>query len=424
MRKGFFASGGAARPKGTSMMTEDVAAPIDRLADFVIDLRQLLDDHGYEDAIIFGHALAGNLHFQMSDNFMLEGSAEKFDRFSRDLSEFVSVRYGGSLKAEHGTGRAIAPFVEREWGSAAYRIMQRIKPLFDPENLLNPGVLITSNQKVHIEHLKLMPLADPVIDLCIECGFCEPACPSAQLTISPAPAHRHDARDGAIAPDRRGPRAARCDERQFRLCRPLYLRRRQCLRQPLPGRHRDRQHGDRRTRPAADRQRAARGTSGGRPPAGGRARAEARHRCAGAEPHHHRRRRDRCPWWPWPARSCKRRASAGRPAARAGPAPASRAATTNKERVVYYPAARRACSAPTKTPYDLLPAPEAMVALLTRAGFDVVVPDGLEGQCCGQPFLSKGFPEESERVEARLIDKLEQPSTPASSPTHRPAPSI
>ena len=48
------------------MLTEDVAAPIDRLADFVIDMRKLLDDYGYEDAIIFGHALAGNLHFQMA----------------------------------------------------------------------------------------------------------------------------------------------------------------------------------------------------------------------------------------------------------------------------------------------------------------------------------------------------------------------
>ena len=199
VRKGFFASGGAARPKGTAMMTEDVAAPIDRLADFVIDMRQLLDDHGYEDAIIFGHALAGNLHFQMSDDFAEPGSAEKFDVFNRDLCELVSVRYGGSLKAEHGTGRAIAPFVEREWGSTAYAIMQKIKPLFDPEALLNPGVLITPNQKTHIENLKLMPLADPIVDLCIECGFCEPACPSHQLTLSPRQRIVDDARDGAAA---------------------------------------------------------------------------------------------------------------------------------------------------------------------------------------------------------------------------------
>ncbi|WDR01751.1 FAD-binding and (Fe-S)-binding domain-containing protein [Devosia algicola] len=185
IRKGFFASAGAARPKGTSMLTEDVAAPIDRLADFVIDLRQLLDEHDYEDAVIFGHALAGNLHFQMGDNFSLPGSAAKFDRFSKALSDLVSIQYGGSLKAEHGTGRAIAPFVEAEWGPTAYALMHQIKSLFDPEGLLNPGVLLNHDPDIHIKNLKLMPLADPLVDLCIECGFCEPACPSHQMTLSP-----------------------------------------------------------------------------------------------------------------------------------------------------------------------------------------------------------------------------------------------
>jgi len=185
IRKGFFTSGGAARPKGTSMLTEDVAAPIERLADFVVDMRDLLDRHGYDDAIIFGHALAGNLHFQMSDNFAQAGAAEKFDALNQELSQLVSIRYGGSLKAEHGTGRAIAPFVEAEWGAKAYAIMHRIKALFDPERLLNPGVLLNDDAKVHIKNLKVMPLADELVDLCIECGFCEPACPSHHMTLTP-----------------------------------------------------------------------------------------------------------------------------------------------------------------------------------------------------------------------------------------------
>jgi D-lactate dehydrogenase len=168
IRKGFFASAGAARPKGSIMLTEDVAAPIERLADFVVDLRAMLDQHGYQDAVIFGHALAGNLHFQMGDDFSKPGSAEKFDAFSKALSDLVSVQYGGSLKAEHGTGRAIAPFVEAEWGSKAYALMHRIKHLFDPEGLLNPGVLLNPDDKVHIKHLKLMPLADELVELCIE----------------------------------------------------------------------------------------------------------------------------------------------------------------------------------------------------------------------------------------------------------------
>src|SRR5690606_29347290 len=185
IRKGFFASAGAMRPKGSIMLTEDVAAPIERLADFVVDLRAMLDEQGYPDAVIFGHALAGNLHFQMGDDFSQPEAAAKFAVFSAALSDLVSVRYGGSLKAEHGTGRAIAPFVEAEWGTAAYAIMHRIKALFDPEGLLNPGVLLNPDPDIHIKNLKLMPLADEIVDLCIECGFCEPACPATHLTLSP-----------------------------------------------------------------------------------------------------------------------------------------------------------------------------------------------------------------------------------------------
>jgi D-lactate dehydrogenase len=185
VRKGFFASAGAARAPGTTLLTEDVAAPIDRLAEFIADLRSLLDDHGYPDATILGHALSGNLHFLMADNFNAPGAAARFDAFSRALSDLVSLRYEGSLKAEHGTGRAIAPFVEAEWGSKAYQIMQRVKAVFDPEGLLNPGVLITPLPETHISNFKTMSLSDPIIDLCVECGLCEPACPSTQMTLSP-----------------------------------------------------------------------------------------------------------------------------------------------------------------------------------------------------------------------------------------------
>ncbi|RYE88136.1 MAG: FAD-binding oxidoreductase, partial [Hyphomicrobiales bacterium] len=185
VRKGFFASGGAARPKGTSFLTEDVAAPVDRLADFVLDLRQLLDEYNYPEAVIIGHALAGNLHFLMADNFMDPDAVVRFDVFNKALAELVSIRYGGSLKAEHGTGRAIAPFVEAEWGTKAYAIMHRVKALFDPEGLLNPGVLLNPDPDIHVKNLKLMPLADDIVDMCIECGFCEPACPATHLTLSP-----------------------------------------------------------------------------------------------------------------------------------------------------------------------------------------------------------------------------------------------
>ena len=195
----------------------------------------------------------------MADNFMLPGAIEKFDVFNRELAELVSVRYGGSLKAEHGTGRAIAPFVEAEWGTKAYVLMHKIKAIFDPEGLLNPGVLLNPDPDIHIKSLKLMPLADPVIDLCIECGFCEPACPATHLTLSPRQriaVTRERARLRQTGEDDARLQDAR---RRLRVRRPQHLRRRQRLRHALPGGHRDRHHGDRRTRPPPHRRRAPHG---------------------------------------------------------------------------------------------------------------------------------------------------------------------
>jgi D-lactate dehydrogenase len=63
--------------------------------------------------------------------------------------------------------------------------MRRIKRLFDPQNLLNPGVLLNDDPLAHLQHLKPMPAAEPLVDRCIECGFCEPLCPSHRLTLSP-----------------------------------------------------------------------------------------------------------------------------------------------------------------------------------------------------------------------------------------------
>ncbi|MCF6325930.1 MAG: FAD-binding oxidoreductase [Devosiaceae bacterium] len=185
IRKGMFASVGAIRPKGSLMLTEDLAVPIDRLADVVDDLRLLLDKHQYHEGVIFGHALSGNLHFQMHGDFTKESELRRFADLGADLCDLISIKYKGSLKAEHGTGRAIAPFVEAEWGKKAYEIMQQIKQLLDPQNILNPGVLLNDNKNAHIENTKHMVTSDDLVDLCVECGVCEPICPSAGFTLTP-----------------------------------------------------------------------------------------------------------------------------------------------------------------------------------------------------------------------------------------------
>ena len=431
IRKGFFTSGGAMRPKGTSMLTEDVAAPIERLADFVLDMRNLLDAHGYEDAIIFGHALAGNLHFQMSDNFAEDGAAEKFDRFNRELSDLVSVRYGGSLKAEHGTGRAIAAFVEAEWGPKAYRIMREIKAIFDPERLLNPGVLLNDDPKIHVKNLKVMPLADELIDLCIECGFCEPACPSHHMTLTPRQriaVTRETARLRSTGED---PARLKRFEADFQYagmdtCAACNL----CsLRCPVGIETGTMILGERAKRRGATAHSVARFAADHRGAVetmmrGGVALADAARvviPASAVEVVTDTARRLTGKRVPRVSRSLhhgpgtpKARDTRQDPRRTGFPVPI---AQTGRPQVVYFPACPSRMFGAPKTSHGLLDTPQAMVALLERAGYDVVIPDHLNGQCCGQPFQSKGFPEEARRVGGELKAELSRLSDAGRLPT-------
>ena len=185
IRKGTFPAVGAVRETGTTVIIEDVAFPVERLADGVAELQQLFKKYDYHEAIIFGHALEGNLHFVFTQDFSTETEITRYQAFMDDVCQLVAIDYQGSLKAEHGTGRNMAPFVELEWGKEGFALMQKIKQLFDPKNLLNPGVIINEDKHAHIKHLKALPAADPLVDKCIECGFCEPVCPSNGLSFTP-----------------------------------------------------------------------------------------------------------------------------------------------------------------------------------------------------------------------------------------------
>ena len=185
IRAGMFPSVGSVRKTGTTVIIEDVAFPIERLADAALDLNKLFVKHDYDNGIIFGHAKDGNLHFVITQGFNDQAAVDQYARFIDDVVELVVNRYDGALKAEHGTGRNMAPFVETEWGSAGYEIMRRLKELADPHNLLNPGVIINTDPRAHLEDLKRIPTIEPEVDKCIECGYCESKCPSRELTLTP-----------------------------------------------------------------------------------------------------------------------------------------------------------------------------------------------------------------------------------------------
>ena len=185
VRKGMFPAVGAVRASGTTVLLEDVAFPVAQLGDAILDLHELFRKHGYTNAIIFGHAKDGNIHFVVTQAFETPDEVARYDRFLQEVVELVVKKYNGALKAEHGTGRNMAPFVETEWGPEIYQVMKTLKQVVDPENLLNPGVIINPDKNAHIQNLKELPKVEEEVDKCMECGFCEHKCPSRNITLTP-----------------------------------------------------------------------------------------------------------------------------------------------------------------------------------------------------------------------------------------------
>ena len=197
IRSGIFPTVGGMRRPGTTCLIEDVAFHVEDLAEAVTDLSELLDRHGYDDSCIYGHALEGNFHFIINQSFDSEAEIQRYKDMINDVGELVVKKYDGSLKAEHGTGRNMAPYVEYEWGEKAFNVMKRIKAIFDPQNILNPGVIFNEDPECCFKNFKSLPLLKPAegapeesaaayskINKCIECGFCEVNCVSCGFTMS------------------------------------------------------------------------------------------------------------------------------------------------------------------------------------------------------------------------------------------------
>lgn len=185
VRKGLFTSAAAGRPAGTACIIEDLAFRMETLADALESVQALIDRYEYKQSVLWGHILDGNIHFLVFPRFSDPESPGHYGRFMDELVELVIGRFNGSLKGEHGTGRNMAPFVRKEWGDDLYQVMHRIKDIFDPGRILNRDVLLNDDPVIHLKSIKTYSPVDPLIDSCIECGFCEPVCPSKDLTLTP-----------------------------------------------------------------------------------------------------------------------------------------------------------------------------------------------------------------------------------------------
>ena len=407
IRKGLFPAVGAARQIGTTVVIEDVVFPIETLADATLELEGLLKKHGYEEGIIFGHALEGNLHFVFTQDISDPGEVARYRRFMEDVCDMVVKKYDGSLKGEHGTGRNMAPFVEMEWGEKAYALMKRIKQAFDPKGLLNPGVIINDNLQVYLEDLKPLPKAHEIIDKCTECGFCEIVCPSRDLTTTPRQRiviRREISRLRTVGADERSLARFEADYRYLgeQTCATDGLCATTCPVSINTGEHtkelRSRQRG-RFGRAAARWAAGHYGTVAGGVRGGlaalGAARTMIGDRAMGSLARGARALSgDRLPLW----NACMPHAA---------PARTFRNASNGSARkVVYFPSCIVRTMGPSPGDPDQRALFEVIRSLLEKSGYEILYPPDMARLCCGMPFGSKGFFEEAERKRRELESAL------------------
>jgi D-lactate dehydrogenase len=408
IRKGLFPAVGAVRQIGTTVIIEDVAFPIDRLAQATLHLQDLMRRYRYDEAIIFGHALEGNLHFVFTQDFGRPAEVERYRNFMEDVCDMVVNAYDGSLKAEHGTGRNMAPFVALEWGREAYAVMLRIKEIFDPKNLLNPGVILNPSPQAHIENLKPLPPADPIVDKCIECGFCELNCPSKDLTLTPRQRIAIQREIARLKTTCENPDRLRELERGY-----TYLGEQTCAADGLcavacpvdinTGEHTKALRAKTGS-PAARRAAGLTAAHFGATAAAARwglKLADAAHgllgsprmECLTAEAR--RLSGNRIPRWTrWMPRGIE------------GPGPRPRG-KPGAPQAVYFPSCINRTMGPAQGDPDREPLHALTVRLLEKAGFEVIFPPGMEALCCGTPFESKGFTAQADakarELEAALL---------------------
>lgn len=418
VRSGIFPMVGGLRKAGTTCMIEDIAFHIEDLPQATEDLSALLDRCGYDDSCIYGHALEGNYHFIINQSLSTAEEVERYHRLIEEVAELVVDKYDGSLKAEHGTGRNMAPFVEREWGAKAYEMMRRVKRAFDSENLLNPGVIFNEDKECYLKNFKQLPILLPADDAseevremykqlnrCIECGFCEVNCVSCGYTLSSRTRmvlQREIARLKASGEDK---------ERLAELCKSFaYYGNDTCAGDGLCSKscpmginishltHELRRlemgaMGNRIGEFAADHFAGVKGAL-----RGVLAVADVAHSVLGSKAMSaigkglHKGLK--MPLWT-PAMPKNYRFKEGKVVR-----------SEHKDKVVYFPSCINQTMGVDKESRHIRPLVEEMMSLFEKAGYEVILPKAMDKLCCGTIWESKGLPEVADRKIKELEDAL------------------
>jgi len=392
VREGLHGLVGRFRPPETALIIEDVCVRSEQLPECAREIQALLGEHGFIPGVA-GHASAGNLHFQLTPDFAKEEDRARYEAFMEKLGELILDKYDGSMKAEHGTGVAMTPWVEREWGEKATRMMWRVKELADPGGVLNPGVVLNRDPEAHLSHLKIQPMIEEVAAHCVECGFCEPVCPSRNVTTTPRQRivlRREMARQEEGSPvyeallreyEYDAIQTCAADGTCAPSC-PLAIDTGALIKE-----FRVRERTEREEKVALSVARRYRTVERA-------ARAGLRVGHFGPLANTLRRRvsEDLIPAWP----------SDGMPP----PAPALPATTRDGAAAVYMPACINRIFGNPRGKAEHPTLPETLVEVSKRAGLPLWIPDDVSGNCCSVPWSSKGYRRGQEFMAARVREAI------------------
>ncbi len=420
IRSGIFPMVGGMRKQGTTCLIEDVAFPIEHLPEATADLDALLTRHGYDDSCIYGHALDGNFHFIINQAFDSDAEVARYEAMIRDTAAMVVGKYDGSLKAEHGTGRNMAPFVPYEWGEKAFAVMKRLKAIFDPHGILNPGVIFNDDPQCFVKDFKALPVLHPApgapegtdeifskINKCIECGFCEVNCVSCGFSLSSRTRIATMREITRLRAD--GSDLARLSalEQQYRYagldtCAADGLCSTSC---PMGINVADLTHELRRQSIGAFSHRAWTMAAEHYSAVKSALRATLSLAAAGCAVLGDKAMSAVCsglheglgiPLWT-PAFP-----KAYKPAFTSGTCPAAEV----RQKVVYFPSCLNQTMGISKNDYYQRPLVEETVALLEKAGYEVVFPENMDKLCCGMIWESKGMPDVADAKTSELEQAL------------------
>ncbi|MGC8596228.1 MAG: anaerobic glycerol-3-phosphate dehydrogenase subunit C [Candidatus Kryptoniota bacterium] len=181
-------------PGKKTSFVDDVAVPVEKFPDYLLGVQKIFSEYRVDYAL-YGHAGSGNTHAIALLDLKNPDHIAKIDPISSEVYN-LTISLGGTLSGEHGDGLLRTPFLERLYGKEVYSLFKKVKDIFDPPGILNPGKIVDLQETSIVHDLRYGSSYHRVktgtsldneevaheIEKCHGCGVCLSYCPTALAT--------------------------------------------------------------------------------------------------------------------------------------------------------------------------------------------------------------------------------------------------